>query len=164
MFRFQIYVKSMINPVIVSTEMYSVMHHNILYSLIKLCAKLWLDRAGVSDSGSHFVNMILQRLVYVKVIRSLFIWVVTNHPCLNILGPGQNAHHFAEDISKCIFLNEFVWIPIKVSLKFVPKGPINNIPAMVQIMAWRRPGDKPLSEPMMVSFTDAYMRRSAPTS
>ena len=37
-----------------------------------------------------------------------------------------------------------------MSLKFVPKGPINNIPALVQIMAWRRPGDKPLSEPMMV--------------
>ena len=28
---------------------------------------------------------------------------------------------------------------IKISLKFVPKGPINNIPALVQIMAWRRP-------------------------
>ena len=37
-------------------------------------------------------------------------------------------------------------------MKFVPKGPINNIPAMVQIMAWRRPGDKPLSEPMVVSL------------
>ena len=51
---------------------------------------------------------------------------------------------------KCIFLNENVWIPIKISLKFVPKGPINNIPALVQIMAWRRPGDKPLSETVMV--------------
>ena len=40
---------------------------------------------------------------------------------------------------------------IKISLKFVPKGPINNIPALVQIMAWRRPGDKPLSEPMVVT-------------
>ena len=39
-----------------------------------------------------------------------------------------------------------------MSLKFVPKCPINNIPALVQIMAWRRPGDKPLSEPMMVSL------------
>ena len=39
-----------------------------------------------------------------------------------------------------------------MSLKFVPKGPINNIPAMAQIMAWRRPGDKPLSEPMIVSL------------
>ena len=39
---------------------------------------------------------------------------------------------------------------IKISLKFIPKVPINNIPALVQIMAWRRTGDKPLSEPMMV--------------
>ena len=46
--------------------------------------------------------------------------------------------------------NENIWISIKISPKFVPKGPINNIPALVQIMAWRRPGDKPLSEPMMV--------------
>ena len=64
----------------------------------------------------------------------------------------DNGHHFADDILKCIFLNENVWIPIKISLKFVPKGPINNIPAMVQIMAWRRSGDKPLSEPMVVSL------------
>ena len=61
-----------------------------------------------------------------------------------------NGRHFTDDIFKCIFLNQNVWIPIKISLKFVPKGPINNIPAMVQIMVWRRPGDKPLSEPMMV--------------
>ena len=58
--------------------------------------------------------------------------------------------YFADDIFFCIFLNENVWIPINISLKFVPKCPINNIPALVQIMAWRRPGDKPLSEPMMV--------------
>ena len=68
------------------------------------------------------------------------------------IGAETNRRHFADDIFKCIFLNENVWIPTKISLKFVPKGPINNIPALVQIMAWRRPGDKPLSEPMMVSF------------
>ena len=50
------------------------------------------------------------------------------------------------------FLNENVWIPIKISLKFVPKGPINNITSLVQMMVWRRPGAKPLSEPMMVSL------------
>ena len=72
---------------------------------------------------------------------------------LNTLRPRQNGRHFADDIFKCIFLNENVWIPIKISMKFLPKGPINNIPALVQIMAWRRPGDKPLSEPMMVSLT-----------
>ena len=43
------------------------------------------------------------------------------------------------------FFNENVQISIEISLRFVPKGPINNIPALVQIMAWRRPGDKPLS-------------------
>ena len=56
-----------------------------------------------------------------------------------------------DDIFKCIFLNEKFWIPTKISPKFVPKGLINNILALVQVMAWRRPGDKPLSEPMMVS-------------
>ena len=49
-------------------------------------------------------------------------------------------------------LNEKVWIEINISLKFLHKGPINNIPTLVQIMAWRRPGDKPLSEPMMENF------------
>ena len=71
---------------------------------------------------------------------------------LNTLKPRQNGCHFADDIFKCIFLNENVWIPIKISLKFVPKGPINNIPSLVQIMVWRRSGAKPLSEPMMVSL------------
>ena len=71
---------------------------------------------------------------------------------LNTLRPKQNGRHFADDIFSCIFLNENVLIPIKFSLKFVPKGPINNIPALVQIMAWRRDGAKPLSEPMIVSL------------
>ena len=70
----------------------------------------------------------------------------------NTLRPRQNGRHFADDIFMCIFLNEDVWIPMKISMKFVPKGPINNIPALVRIMAWRCPGDKPLSEPMMVSL------------
>ena len=69
---------------------------------------------------------------------------------LNTLRPRQNGRHFPDDIFKWIFLNENVWISINMSLKFVPKGPINNIKALVQIMAWRRPGDKPLSEPMLI--------------
>ena len=69
---------------------------------------------------------------------------------LNTLRPRQNGRHFADNTFKHIFLNENVIISIKISLKFVPKGPINNIPPLVQIMAWRRPGKKPLSEPMMV--------------
>ena len=68
---------------------------------------------------------------------------------LNTLRPRQNGRNFPDDIFKCIFLNENVWISINILLKFVPKGSISNIPALVQIMAWRRLGDKPLYEPML---------------
>ena len=70
--------------------------------------------------------------------------------CVNSLRPRPNRRHFADDIFKCIFENGNELILPRISLKFVPKVRINNIPALVQIMAWRRPGDKPLSEPMMV--------------
>ena len=71
---------------------------------------------------------------------------------VNTLRPRQNGRHFADDTFKRIFMNENVKILTKISLTFVPKGLINNIQALVQIMAWRRPGDKPLSEPMLVSL------------
>ena len=75
--------------------------------------------------------------------------IVLQRP-INTLRPRQNGHHFADDTFKSIFFNENVRIAIEISLKFVPKGAINNIPALVQMMAWHRPGGKPLSEPMMV--------------
>ena len=62
----------------------------------------------------------------------------------------QNGRHFPNDIFQCIFLNENGSMSIKISLKFVPNGPINNIPAMVHKMAWRR-----------LVFWDAYMRHAA---
>ena len=79
-------------------------------------------------------------------------WATEHAEPINTLRPRQNGHHFPDDISKGIFLNENVWISIKITLKYVLKGPINNIPALDQIVAWRRPGDKPLSEPMVVSL------------
>ena len=60
----------------------------------------------------------------------------------NTLRPKQNGRRFADGTFKRIILNENVRISIKISLKFVPKGPINNNPALVQIMAWLRSGDK----------------------
>ena len=50
----------------------------------------------------------------------------------------------ADNIFKCIFLNENVRISNQFSLKSVPKGSIDNKPALVQVMAWRRIGDKPI--------------------
>ena len=48
-----------------------------------------------------------------------------------LISPGQNGCHFADDIFKCIIFSENLWISIKISLKYVPKAPINNIPALV---------------------------------
>ena len=55
-------------------------------------------------------------------------------------------------------MNEKFCILIKISLKFVPDGPIDNNLALVWIMAWHGIGEKPLSEPMVTQFIDAYMR------
>ena len=57
---------------------------------------------------------------------------------------------------RCIFLNENATISIKISLKLVPKDSINDIPSMVQIMVWRWPSDKPLSEPVMFDYQHIY--------
>ena len=72
---------------------------------------------------------------------------------INSLRPGQDGRRFADDIFTCIFINENCCILIKFSLKYVRKDPIDNNPALVQTMAWRRSEDKTLSEPMMISFT-----------
>ena len=75
---------------------------------------------------------------------------------INSSPPGQNGHNFPDDIFRCILMNEKFCILIKISLKFVPKSTIDNIPALVQIMAWPWIGDKPLSEPMLTHFTNTY--------
>ena len=67
--------------------------------------------------------------------------------------------NFAEDIFKCILLNENDKIAIQISMKFVPMGTIDNMPAMVQTMAWRLLGNKPLPEPIMAQFIEALMRQ-----
>ena len=82
----------------------------------------------------------------------------------NTLRPRQDGPLFADDIFKCIFLNENISISIKISLKFIPKGPIDNTPALVQIMSWCRLGDKPLYEPKLFSLLTTYMRHLASMS
>ena len=80
---------------------------------------------------------------------------------VNTLRPRQNGPHFAGDLFKCNFVNENIWISIKISLKFVSKAPISNIPALVQIMVWWRPSDTSFSQPMIAQLTDAYIRHLA---
>ena len=70
----------------------------------------------------------------------------------------------ADDIFKCNFLNDNGSISIKISLNFVPKGPIDNKWSLLQVMAWRQKADKRLHEPMMTQFNDAYMHHLASMS
>ena len=105
-------------------------------------------------------------LISLEMQRRITFWCASSHRSvvfiplsgskypahINSLRPRVNIRPFADDIFKCIFLNENESILLRISLKFIPKFRINNIPALVQIMAWRRPGDKPLSEPMLVSL------------
>ena len=90
------------------------------------------------------------------------VWyVMLTEAVVNSSPPGQNGSLFADDIFRCISVNEkFCILGVKISLKFVPRGPIDNnqAQALAQIMAWCRIGDKPLPEPMLTWFTDAYMR------
>ena len=59
---------------------------------------------------------------------------------------------------KYIFLNENFGVLNKISLKYIPLGQFDNLAALVQIMAWRRSGHKPLSEPMVAKpFSEAMM-------
>ena len=110
-----------------------------------VCVCVWIG-VGV---GTQWWNPRKKGLRYRVLIFFVSVFLCF---CVNTLRPRQNGRHVADDIFKCIFWNENVSIAIKISLNFVPKGPINNIPALVKIMAWRRPGEKPLSEPMVISL------------
>ena len=101
------------------------------------------------DSMHMFIGHSPMYLFSPQCLSTIPWLIIKSHWYFNSLRPRQNRRHFADNVFKCNFLNENVCIPIKISLKFVSKGPINNIPALVQIMAWRWTGDKPLSEPMM---------------
>ena len=106
---------------------------------------LWKCRLQTrGDLVSVSVNITLDKGV--KKVQLEISWHI------NALRLIQNGWLFADENFTCIFLNENVWISLKISLKFFPEVRINNIPSLVQIMAWRRPGDKPLSKPMMVSL------------
>ena len=126
-------------------EMYSNVSDNCL-SMSGNCQICFMN------TGTHFpkkkiMHFLTRKLyIYIKnMIKKLFY----GHS-INTLRQRQNGHQFADNIFKCISLNKNIRTVIKMSLKFAPSGPINNIPALVQIVTRHWPGYKPLSEPMMV--------------
>ena len=82
----------------------------------------------------------------------------STHLKLTHLPLDKTTAILADDIFNCIFVNENDRIPMEISLKPFRRSPIYNKPTLIQVMAWRRIGDKPWTEPMMTQFTDAYMR------
>ena len=92
------------------------------------------------------------------LIESMAIYASPSLNILTHLPLDKMAAILADDIFKCIFLNENDKIPIQFSLKLVPRSAIDNKSALVWVIAWRQTGDKPLPEPMMTQYNDAYMR------
>ena len=73
----------------------------------------------------------------------------------NILGTNQVGHHVA-DILKWNFLSEIFFI-----LRLASKSWIGHKPALIQVMAWRLTGDRPLPNPKKTQFS--YHRQQAST-
>ena len=124
----------------------SVRHQAIIWTRAELLI--------IGPLGANFFEILIEIFHWRKCISKCRLQnsgnLFSTSVGFNTLRPRQDGRYFADDVLKCIFLNENVWISLKIPLKFVSKGPINNIQELVQIMAWRRPGDKPLSEPMLV--------------
>ena len=132
-----------------------------MFSLICTWTNDWARNRDAGDLRRHPAHydvtvMVVQPSPWHRVMddnwETLYCHLWAKPVWLNTLRPRQNGRHFTGDTFNRIFVKENARISTKFSLKFVPKGPINNIPALVQIMAWHRPGDKPVSEPVMVTL------------
>ena len=106
-------------------------------------------RAGDNDSlGNNWIRICdtnqgsLLSMLIISLLSRL-VWNTILY--INLLRPRQRDCNFPDDIFKCIFLNENVWISLKISLMFLHKVRVDNIPALVQLMARCRSGDKSLS-------------------
>ena len=88
----------------------------VSFAVASTCSYLWLM------NGEYFQFILSTWLCDISSCNFHLHW-------FNALSPRRNGQHFANDIFRRILFNENVWISIKISLKFVPVVPINNIPA-----------------------------------
>ena len=119
-------------------------HHNLTFQILHNPTKRVIFRKVIRTCTLHTNYVSIRMEVH---FHPLCVAVTT-------LRSRQNGRRFAYDTFKCIFWNENVKTSTKLTLKFVSEGP-----ALVKIMAWRLPGDKPSSEPtMIISRTRASPR------
>ena len=124
----------------------------LMFSLIYAWTNAWVNNREAGDLRRYRVHfdVTVMRHFQTYCVNEDFNGVaeVYSRGSAITFGPRQNGSHFPDGIFKGIFWNENVWISIEISLKFVSRL-INNITALVQIVAWCRSGDKPLSESTM---------------
>ena len=112
----------------------------------------------VKDCGNSSALAMELPQSYTKPLTWTLIYSISYTQCMPYFANSSSIEqNFADNIFKCIFMNETFCVFIQISLKFVPKGPIDNISVLVQEMAWHWKGNKSLSEPMLTQFTDVYM-------
>ena len=105
-----------------------------------------------THNGKSFWRIVLSLLQRTLKLVTFSLRRQADYHLLTHWGQDQMAAIYLATCLECTYLKENIWISIKISLKFVRKGPINNIPALAQIMAWHRPGDKSLSKSIMVNL------------
>ena len=116
-------------------------------TIIQHWFRQWL---GAGQTTSHYLNQWC--LVYWRIYASLGLNVLTHW------GRDKMEDNLQTTFSNAFSSMENARIAIMISLKFVPKGPIDNKSALVQVVAWRLFGAKPLPEPKMTQC-NVYMRR-----
>ena len=136
----------------VLTVFISDTHHNDIYCLVSLLMYVLCVVAYDKE------NINQQADIGIPITRLLTNDNQVPRVSLTHLPLDKMAAIVADDNFKCMFVNENNKIPIRISLKFVPRSPIDSKPALVRVMAWRRIGEKPLPEPVWTHTTDAYMR------
>ena len=104
----------------------------------------WKYTFYVSVSWRKFITTMVN-FTWWFIAQSEFTTIVIFN--VNTWRPEYSHSHFADDIFKCILLNENIWIALEISVRFVPKVRINKFLALFQIMTLRRPGDITVSGP-----------------
>ena len=128
-----------------------VIDESEMHVSIKRTLSIWMCNPTLqSITLMLFINAhTMEEFIQCRLWAILVYWeaCMTNHAdhvrltlalISNTLRPRQNGRPFPDDNFRRIFLNKMYEFSIEISLKFVPNDPINNIPALVQIMAWQQ--------------------------
>ena len=126
----------------------------LMFSLICAWINGWVNNREAGDlrrhRGHYDVNVMVTGIISICVTTLLYD--------INTTRPIQNGPHFADDIFKSIFFDEYLCICIQISLKLISKGQMNNMTAWVYIMTEYRTGEQPTSH-FLNQWCHGLMRR-----